>query len=144
MKLRELPTSTKLAELRDRVERVRARCPATAEELRSDLDALDLVSFNLMLAVQSCSDCACDLIADEGWRVVTSLPGAFDRLREEGVISTTTAVALGRAVGLRNAVMHGHARENPTMVHTAATQGLGDLEAFAREVERWISARTPD
>lgn len=86
------PAMAKLAELADRVARVRARCPATVEELRADRDVLDLVSFNLMLAVQSCSDIANHLISDEGWRAVTNLAGAFNRIRDEGVISTTTAV----------------------------------------------------
>jgi uncharacterized protein YutE (UPF0331/DUF86 family) len=135
-------TAAKLAELGDRVARVRARCPATVDELRADRDALDLVSFNLMLAVQSCSDIASHLIADEGWRAATNLAGAFNRIRDEGVISATTAATLCRAVGLRNVVAHGYAGINPAMVHAAATLGLGDLEAFAREVAQWISTRS--
>ena len=135
-------TLAKLTELADRVARVRARCPATVDELRADRDALDLVSFNLMLAVQSCSDVAAHLIADEGWRAVTNLAGAFNRIRDEGVISATTAATLCRAVGLRNVVAHGYAGINPAMVHAAATQGLGDLETFAREVAQWISVRS--
>lgn len=134
-------TTAKLAELGDRVARVRARCPATVDELRADRDALDLVSFNLMLAVQSCSDIASHLIADEGWRAATNLAGAFNRIRDEGAISAATAAALCRAVGLRNVVAHGYAGINAAMVHAAATQGLGDLEAFAREVAQWISTR---
>lgn len=131
----------KLAELGDRVSRVRTRCPATVDELRADRDALDLVSFNLMLAVQSCSDIASHLIADEGWRAATNLAGAFNRIRDEGVISATTAATLCRAVGLRNVVAHGYAGINPAMVHAAATRGLDDLETFAREVAQWVSAR---
>ena len=134
--------AAKLAELGDRISRVRAHCPATVEELRADRDALDLVSFNLMLAVQSCSDIASHLIADEGWRAATNLAGAFNRIRDEGVISATTAATLCRAVGLRNVVAHGYAGINPAMVHAAATRGLGDLEVVAREVAQWISARS--
>ena len=131
----------KLAELADRVTRIRARCPTTVDELRTDRDALDLVSFNLMLAVQSCSDIANHLIGDEGWRAVTTIAGAFNRIRDEGVISAVTADALCRAVGLRNVVAHGYAGINPAMVYAAATRGLSDLEAFAREVAQWSSAR---
>jgi uncharacterized protein YutE (UPF0331/DUF86 family) len=134
--------AAKLAELDDRVERVRSHCPSTLDELRADRDALDLVSFNLMLAVQSCSDISSHLIADQGWRAAPTLASAFNCVRDEGVISATTAAALCRAVGLRNVVAHGYAGINPAMVHAAATQGLGDLEAFAREVAQWISTRT--
>jgi uncharacterized protein YutE (UPF0331/DUF86 family) len=131
--------AAKLAELAQRVARVRARCPASADELHADRDALDLVSFNLMLAVQSCSDIAGHIIADQGWRSATNLAGAFNQLRDQAVISADTAAALGRAVGLRNIVAHGYSGINASMVFTAATEGLADLEAFAQQVARWLA-----
>jgi uncharacterized protein YutE (UPF0331/DUF86 family) len=133
--------SAKLAELTHRTERARSRCPATVEELRADRDALDLVSFNLMLAVQTCSDVAAHLIADEGRPTAQSLAAAFNQLRDQGVISATTATALARAVGLRNVVAHGYGGINPAMVHAAATKGVRDLEAFADEVATWATSR---
>jgi uncharacterized protein YutE (UPF0331/DUF86 family) len=134
--------AAKLAELAERIERVRRHCPASADELRRDRDALDLVSFNLMLAVQSCADLASHIIADEGWPSASNLAGGFNRLRDEGVISAATADALCRAVGLRNVVAHGYAGINPAMVHAAALAGVSDLEAFAREVARWVARGT--
>src|SRR3954471_15323365 len=107
--------AAKLAELDERITRARKHCPSTAAELGADRDALDLVSFNLMLAVQSCADIASHLIADEGWPAAPNLAGGFNRLRDEGVISAGTASALGQAVGLRNVVAHGYAGINPAM-----------------------------
>jgi uncharacterized protein YutE (UPF0331/DUF86 family) len=138
---RELVTA-KLAELAEHVARVQARRKATAEELGRDRDALDLVAFNLMLAVQACADVASHLIADEGWPPATTLGGGFERLREEGVISPPVCEALIRAVGLRNAIAHGYAGVRPAMVHAAATTGLTDLDAFAREVAAWTRGRS--
>lgn len=83
--------SLKLADLADRIARVRSRCPTTVDDLRADRDALDLVSFNLMLAVQTCSDIAAHIIADEGWPAAQSLAAAFNRLSAEGVVSPATA-----------------------------------------------------
>jgi len=131
----------KLAELADRVERVQRHCPAAVEALRGDRDALDLVSFNLMLAVQSCADIASHLIADEGWPSAANLAAGFNRLRDEGVISSITAASLCKAVGLRNVVVYGYAGINPAMVHAAAVAGVSDLEAFAKQVAQWIAAR---
>jgi uncharacterized protein YutE (UPF0331/DUF86 family) len=133
--------AVKLAELADRIARASSRCPATVDELRADRDALDLVSFNLMLAVQTCSDIASHVIADEGWPAAQSLAAAFHRLRDEGAVSPATAAALSRAVGLRNVGAHGYGGINPAMVHAAATAGACDLEAFAQEVARWAAAR---
>ena len=132
---------SKLGELAQHVARVRTRRTVTAEDLRRDRDALDLVSFNLMLAVRACADVASHVIADEGWPPATSLGAAFERLKDRGVISGPVCEALVRAVVLRNVIAHGYAGVRPEMVHGAATSGLVDLEAFAREVATWTRAQ---
>ncbi len=86
--------ASKLSELADHLARVRARRKATADELGRDRDALDLVAFNLMLAVPTCADIASHLIADEGWVAAASLGAAFERLRDRGVISAPVCEAL--------------------------------------------------
>ncbi len=134
--------AAKLAELADRLSRVRAKCPLTAESFKTDRDALDLVSFNLMLAVQSCSDIACHIIADEGWSAPTTQASAYQQLHDQGVITKGTTQALSNAIGLRNVVAHGYAGINPAMVHAAATRSVEDLGKFAREVAAWMMARS--
>jgi uncharacterized protein YutE (UPF0331/DUF86 family) len=76
--------TAKLAEIADRIDRVRSRCPDSAEALEGDRDAIEIVSFNLMLAVQACADVASHLIADEGWPAAPSLGASFERLRDHG------------------------------------------------------------
>jgi len=134
--------AAKLSELASRVARARSHCPATAVELASDADALDIVAFNLMLAVQTCLDIASHIIADEGWPAAVTLASAFGTLRDRGVLSASTAAALARAAGLRNVVAHGHAAVDVAVVHSAAKQGLADLEAFATETAAWMRTRT--
>jgi uncharacterized protein YutE (UPF0331/DUF86 family) len=134
--------TAKLAELAERAARVRARCPASAAELAGNADALDIVSFNLMLAVQLCADIATHISSDEGWPPAKSLGEGFARLEEHGVIQSTTAEILKRAVGLRNVVAHGYGRVDAAMVFAAATTGLDDLSAFAREVAQWMAGRS--
>jgi uncharacterized protein YutE (UPF0331/DUF86 family) len=120
---------------------VRRHCPAAAGELARDRDRLDLVSFNLMLAVQLCLDVASHLIADEGWPAAPDLAGSFARLREHAVVSEPVAEALARAAGLRNVVAHVYGRIDTDLVHLAATKGLRDLERFAAEVAAWAEAQ---
>lgn len=128
-----------LAGLAHRIARVAALRPATVEELAADEDKLDLVAFNLMLAVQTACDVAAHVIADEGFRPASSLAEGFERLAEQQVISRSTAAQLARAVGLRNVVAHAYHRLDVAAVHAAATSGLSDLEAFAREVSTWLA-----
>jgi uncharacterized protein YutE (UPF0331/DUF86 family) len=133
--------TSKLADLGVRIARVRARTPATAALLRDDQDALDLVSFNLMLCVQSAADIASHIVADEGWRPAVTLADAFERLQENGVITRPTADAMGKAAGLRNVVAHGYSGVDIGMVFAAASRGVADLEAFAAEVASWLRQR---
>jgi len=131
--------TAKLAELAERTTRARLHCRSTAAELASDRDALDLVSFNLMLAVQSCLDIASHVIADEGWEPATTLAGSFLALSKHGVISPETAESLGRAAGLRNIIAHGYASVDAARIQEAVAGGSQDLERFSAEVSAWLS-----
>jgi uncharacterized protein YutE (UPF0331/DUF86 family) len=102
---------------------------------------LDLVSFNLLLAVQTCLDLASHLISDEGWAPAATAREGLERLEEHGVISRQTLRSLQRAVGLRNVVAHGYSGADPTQIHTAAHLGLSDLEQFSREISAWVEGR---
>ena len=133
--------AAKLAELEDRLTRVRANVRGSVSELSSDRDASDLVAFNLMLAVQTCLDVASHIIADEKWPLAASLAESFHRLAERGVISDSTDVALGRAASFRNVVAHGYGRVVADLLFAAATDGVRDLERFAHEIAAWM-ART--
>jgi uncharacterized protein YutE (UPF0331/DUF86 family) len=131
----------KLAELDVRVARVRAHRRTSADELAADRDALDLVAFNLMLAVQSASDLATQLIADEGWTAPATVAECFHELAAHQVIAAATANSLRRAVAFRNVVAHGYAGIDVAAAHAASTRGLDDLDRFAREVATWVAGR---
>ena len=131
--------TAKLAELGDRISRLREHCPETSSALAASRDLMDLVSFNLMLAVQTCLDVASHVIADEGWPPASTLAESFQRLGEHQVIAAETSAALGRAAGLRNLVAHGYAAIEPELIHEAASSGLADLERFSSEVSGWLS-----
>jgi uncharacterized protein YutE (UPF0331/DUF86 family) len=133
--------AAKLSELDERIARIRSHGHATPDELSCDRDALDIVSFNLMLAVQSALDIASHIIADEGWAPALTLAAAFASLHDHGVLRRETADALGRAAGLRNVVAHGYSGIDVALVHAGATRGLTDLEAFRAEVARWVQGR---
>ncbi|MCG8462615.1 MAG: DUF86 domain-containing protein [Holophagales bacterium] len=133
--------TSKLAELVHRLERVRAFCPETAEELGADEARLDLVSFNLMLGVQACLDIASHCIADEGWPPVSTSAESMHRLHEHGVIARDVAQAVGKAAGLRDLIAHAYGKADIGQIHNAARYRLGDLEAFAAQVGSWLRSR---
>lgn len=130
----------KLGELDERLERVRARCPGSADAFSRDRDALDIVSFNLMLAIQSCADIASHIIADERWAAPKTLSEGFERLRDHGVLTAPTTAGMKSAVVVRDLVAHGYTRADPVKLHAAATSSLRTLEAFAAETSQWLLA----
>lgn len=131
--------AAKLTELSNRLARVEARRTADAAALAADRDALDLVAFNLMLAVQACADLAAHFIADEGWAPAGTTSEAFARLAAEGVLTPTTADALARAAGFRNVVARGYAAVDPTLVQRASHEGVTELRRFAADVAAWVA-----
>jgi uncharacterized protein YutE (UPF0331/DUF86 family) len=133
--------AAKLTDLADRVERVRSRAPESQQVLEAERDTLDIVAFNLMLAVQTCTDIASHIISDEGWPAARTLGEGFDRLAEHAVLSPSVATAMQRAAGFRNVVAHGYAGIDVALCYRAATNSLTDLDAFAREVSKWTNER---
>lgn len=133
--------AAKLAELAQRIARAAAKLPASVSELERDADALDIVSFNLMLAVQVCADIASHVVSDEGLVPARSLAEGFGRLAEHSILTSRTAEQLKRAVGLRNVVAHGYGRVDVAAVFAAGHSGLDDLRAFSREVAAWLATR---
>ena len=45
-------------------------------------------------------------------------------------------------MGLRNVVAHGYSGSDANLVYAAATQGIAELDTFAREVAAWLTTRT--
>jgi len=131
--------AAKLIDLDARRRRVASHSKADAADFVADPDALDLVAFNLMLSVQICADIASHIIADASWPGARTLAEAFERLHELGVLSQSTKTALAPAAGLRNVIAHGYADGDVKLVHAAATQGVRDLDVFAREVATWVA-----
>jgi uncharacterized protein YutE (UPF0331/DUF86 family)/predicted nucleotidyltransferase len=134
--------SAKLAELADRVARIRECRRGRVEELKDDRDAVELVSFNFMLAVQVCVDIASHLIADGGWPLARTIGEGFTRLEERGVISAAIGTSMRDAVGLRNIVARGYAGVDLALVHRASFEGVDDLDSFARSLATWAARQT--
>jgi uncharacterized protein YutE (UPF0331/DUF86 family) len=123
----------RLRELSRRLDRVRARRPASIRQLAGDEDLQDIVSRNLELAIQSCIDVAAHLCGAHG--VVPATAGeAFDHLARLGLIPPSLASAMRRAVGFRNLLVHEYADIDWRIVMRVIRTDTQDLSAFGRAV----------
>jgi len=130
--------AAKLAEISARLARIRSLCPADEKAMAGDQDALELVSFNLILVIQACLDISSHIIADQGWRSAGTLVESFVRLHEHKVISAETLAGIRPGARLRNILTQMDSTVDATKVHRAATLGLVELERFAAEVGAWV------
>lgn len=124
----------KLESLRRCLQRIETKCPADAETLVADLDLQDIVSLNLSRAVQLCVDIGAHLIAGMDVPPPDTMGQTFDLLAQSGVLDTTLASRLKKAVGFRNIAVHSYETINWHIVHSIAKNHLTDFSAFAKVV----------
>lgn len=124
----------KLAALRDHVERLRRRRPASAADLRSDVDLQDALSMSLLVAVQTALDIAMHFAADQGLGVPATYAEGFQLLAQHGVCEPQTSAALGRMAALRNRIAHGYASVDFARIWAELPSGIEALDQFAAAI----------
>lgn len=124
----------KLESLRRCLQRIETKCPADAETLVADDDLQDIVSLNLSRAVQLCVDIGAHLIAGMDVPPPDTMGQTFDLLAQSGVVNTTLASSLKKAVGFRNIAVHSYETINWHIVHSIVKNHLTDFSAFAKIV----------
>jgi uncharacterized protein YutE (UPF0331/DUF86 family) len=134
--LDERLVEAKLGRLLARVERARMKLPASREEFESSADAQEIVSFNLLLALQEALDLAAHWIADAGWEVPTTAREHFEILASHGVVPRDLARALASCAGARNLIAHAYGTLDLGRLYAEAPTALQTLEQFAAVLAR--------
>lgn len=76
------------------------------------------------------------MIASSRWRVPKDFRDSFTVLEERGVIEARLSERLRALAGLRNRLVHLYEEVDDTLVHSALSEGLTDLDDFARAIAR--------
>ena len=129
--LDERLVEAKLGRLLARVERARTKLPASREEFESSADAQEIVSFNLLLAMQEALDLAAHWIADAGWEVPTTAREHFEILASHGVVPRDLARDLAACAGARNLIAHAYGTLDFGRLYVETPTALRTLERFA-------------
>ena len=87
----------KIESLRRCVERIRQKCPESADALVNDDDAQDILTLNLTRAVQLCVDMGAHLIAASDKPAPDTMGQTFDVLSDLGVIPLELAARMKKA-----------------------------------------------
>lgn len=128
----------KLESLRRCLERVRQRCPETAESLAEDPDAQDILTLNLTRAIQLSVDIGAHLIAEKEVPPPNTMGETFRLLADTGHLDADLARRLRQAVGFRNIAIHNYEAIDWAIVHDICRNRRSDFKEFAMAVERAI------
>jgi uncharacterized protein YutE (UPF0331/DUF86 family) len=130
----------KLQRLREYVGLARARRPADAGVLATDLVLRDAMALALLIAVQEAIDVAYHIASDEGWGIPDSHAAAFELLGARAVISAGLAARLQSVARARNRIAHGYGSVDHVRLWRELPEGLEALEAFTASVAAWLPA----
>jgi uncharacterized protein YutE (UPF0331/DUF86 family) len=126
--------AAKIVAVRDATDRVRAVLPASIEAFVTDRTLREVVTLNLMVAIQDCLDLATHWLADAGWNVPETYGDVFVALAEHAVITREMATRLASAAAFRNLVAHQYGALDWRRVYALAASDLGDLDSFCSTV----------
>ncbi|HEU4366800.1 MAG TPA: DUF86 domain-containing protein [Methylomirabilota bacterium] len=122
--------AAKIAAVRDATGRVCAVLPGSVDEFSADRTAREVVTLNLLIAIQACLDLATHWLADAGWEVPATYGDVFTALARHDVIPPELAARLAAAAAFRNLVAHQYGALDWRRVYALASSDLGDLDTF--------------
>ncbi len=100
----------KVGSIRRHLRRMSDKVGVDLETFLNDIDRQDVISFNLLLAIENCTDLAAHIISEEGLGVPGSASEMFYLLEENGYLSLQLTEKMIKAVGLRNLIVHEYAK----------------------------------
>jgi uncharacterized protein YutE (UPF0331/DUF86 family) len=96
----------------------------------NDIDRQEIISFNLHLAIENCTDLAAHIISAEGLGVPGSASEMFYLLEENGFLSQELTEKMIKAVGLRNLIVHEYAKIDLKRLFAIVQKDIKDMDEF--------------
>ena len=100
----------------------------------NDIDIQESILFNVQMAVQNCIDIAAHIISEEGLGVPGSTTEMFFALQNHGYLDQNLTMAMVRAVGFRNLIVHEYGKIELEQVYEIAHNDIGDLNAYLKAI----------
>jgi uncharacterized protein YutE (UPF0331/DUF86 family) len=128
---------------RDLIEKLLASIDTCVQELRTlarldriadDVRERRFVEHTLQIAIQAALDVASHIVSDERLGEPATSRELFELLAGSGWLDKALTHRLSRMVGMRNVLVHGYAKVDPTLLRDAVSHHLGDLLEFAARI----------
>jgi uncharacterized protein YutE (UPF0331/DUF86 family) len=122
------------------IERIRDKTPGSLADLNANIDNQDIIVLNLERAIQACVDIASHIVAYTNLPIPNTMAESFERLASANIISSSTALRMKKAVGLRDILVHEYQKVDWTILWEVVTNHSSDFHSFVSEI-RAASAR---
>lgn len=116
--------------IRRHLRRIKEKGGGDLEAFLSDLDRQEVISFNLHLAIENCTDLAAHIISEEGLGVPGSASEMFYLLEDNGYINSQLTEKMIKAVGLRNLIVHEYDKIDLTRLYDIVLKDTKDVNDF--------------
>ena len=113
------------------------------ESFLSDIDRQEVISFNLHLAIENCTDLAAHIISEEGLGVPGSASEMFYLLEENGYLCLQLSEKMIKAVGLRNLIVHEYDKIDLKRLFDIVGKDTKDINEFIVSIFNKLGI-TPD
>ena len=120
----------KVGSIKKHLRRIAEKSGDDLETFLKDVDRQEIISFNLHLAIENCTDLASHIISEEGFGVPGSASEMFYLLEENGFISHEITEKMIKAVGLRNLIVHEYTKIDLKRLYEIVQDDIKDLDKF--------------
>lgn len=110
------------------------------KEYLADKKTQRYVERTLHLAIECCLDIGNHLIADNNWREPINNKDVFVVLEENGVISSSLLLDLGKMAQFRNILVHDYARVEPAIIYNILQNNVADFQLFIHEIDEALKS----
>jgi uncharacterized protein YutE (UPF0331/DUF86 family) len=109
------------------------------QEFSTDLDAQDIVEYNLFQIVNHLIDMIQHIVVDENLGFPESAYDAAEILRNKGIISERECDILRRMIGFRDVIGHDYVSVNKRTIYGILTAGPQDIKSIISTItERFL------
>jgi uncharacterized protein YutE (UPF0331/DUF86 family) len=116
--------------------RLSAYTQRSMHEFLSDLNAQDIVEYNLFQIINHLIDMIQHVVVDENLGFPESAYDAAEFLRNRGVFSEKDCEVLKKMIGFRNVIGHDYISVNKQMVYDILTKGQEDIRIILSAITR--------
>jgi uncharacterized protein YutE (UPF0331/DUF86 family) len=124
----------KAGSIKKHLRRIAEKSSIDLDAFLKDIDCQEIISFNLHLAIENCTDLAAHIISDEGLGVPGSASEMFYLLEENGFIGKGITENMIKAVGLRNLIVHEYSKIDLNRLFEIIQRDIKDINDFVAAI----------